>query len=63
MAGKYIKLPKGLKRARIVTREDDRRISAEEYAHVIEEDFDKNRIAYRLIEIYGVPVYVKVEQK
>ena len=63
MAGKYIKLPKGLKRARIVTREDERRISAEEYAHRIEEDFDKNRIAYRLMEIDGVPVYVKVEQK
>ena len=62
MAGKYIKLPKGLKRARIVTREDDRRISAEEYAHVIEEEKNKNRIAYRLIEIYGVHVYVKVEQ-
>ena len=39
------------------------RLSHAEYIKRLEEDFDKNRIAYDQVEFNGVLVYVKVQQK
>lgn len=63
MTGNHkINLPKGLKRAKILHRDKDRRISADDYSHAVDEDFSRNRIAYRQIEYLGLLIFVKVEQ-
>ena len=60
---KKIVLPKGLKQAVIVPRTKDHPMHGATHDELLEEDFDKDRINYRLIYIYGVPIYVKVEPK
>lgn len=60
---KRVILPPDLKRAEIVPKSKLTQIRSEAYAEIIEQDFDQNKVNYRLVYIHGVPVYVKVEQK
>lgn len=63
MPKKRLRTGKGLERATIVERVPGERLSHAEYIKRLEEDFDKNRIAYDQVEFNGVLVYVKVQQK
>lgn len=55
-------LPKGYKRAEIISKTRDDPIREHEYDTILEEDFNANRAQYREVIIHGVPVKVKVQK-
>ena len=57
-----VRLPKGLKRAEIVPKSKDHYVREFDYDHAIDADFDAHRAEYTEINMYGVPVKVKVEK-
>ena len=68
MAGKkvhkYLILPKGYERASVVPRTKNGPHNYEfDYDKKLQEDFEAHRASYIEVEMYGVPVLVKVKPK
>lgn len=63
MAGKNVRLPKGLVRGTAVKTSVTEQMRQDEYDKALEADFEAHRAEYITIEIMGVPVKVKVEPK
>ncbi len=55
-----VRLPKGLKRATIISSDREKYHREFDYDKAIDNDFDEHRAEYREILMYGVPVKVKV---
>lgn len=63
MAGKNVRLPKGLVRGTAVHSSVYQQWRQDQYDKALEADFEAHRAEYITVEILGVPVKVKVEPK
>lgn len=60
MAGKNIRVPRGVARVDIVSKTKKAPMSQSEYDRAIEDDYEAHRAQYIEVMLHGVPVKVKV---
>lgn len=60
MAGKNVRLPKGLARAAVILKTRKAPLSQAEYDKALEADYEAHRAEYTEVMIHGIPVKVKV---